>query len=263
MASYGDKKTGGNVARQFNTVSGAARVAAAAETPAPPSVPPPAVVKSLTPVEERTNRLIDILCRNMPCDMGEVARLLDGGVDVDAKESGATDISGGHQARPLLVLAAVFKHDADYLVLRTLLAKGADTDARCAAGKTPLMHAAHSGNIAVADILLQAGADLEAEQNPARRVRALAIAAFARKTDMMLHLLQKGADDAARFRSPANGELVTIDEWAAQNGIGGIENVMTSWRAARENAWLDAGLPVKAFVPARGFRKAGRGGQKQ
>jgi ankyrin repeat protein len=83
-----------------------------------------------------------------------VQLLIDAGADVE----GATS-SGAGGERPLH-LAATRTSGAS--TARLLVSRGAQLDARDKAGRTPLMTAFLADNVAVAEVLLAAGADLEA-----------------------------------------------------------------------------------------------------
>jgi len=64
----------------------------------------------------------------------------------------------------------------DFVILRHLLAKGADPNVADASGRTALMTAAGYGNHRAVDALLRAGADAEMEDDAGRTALAYAAA---------------------------------------------------------------------------------------
>ena len=91
-------------------------------------------------------------------------------------------------------------HDAvnagDVARVRQLIAEGADANAYDLSG-TPLHRAAATGQVFVASLLLDAGADLEAEGEPVS-VHPLHVAAFSNQAEMARFLVSRGADIEAR-----------------------------------------------------------------
>lgn len=124
-------------------------------------------------------------------DLGEVKRLLAAGVDENATD--------GKERWTALHMAAAYCHEP---VVSTLLAMGADPNAKCKDGGTPLHNASGpnalsftvSGNIVRA--LLKAGADVNAKDK--RGWTPLHQAAGARNHAVVQVLLAAGADNNAR-----------------------------------------------------------------
>ena len=77
-------------------------------------------------------------------------------------------------------------------VLRYLLDRGADLEAKDNKGKTALHWAARGGHAGVASLLLERGADLEAKQNYGKT--ALHIAVFGGHAEVASLLLERGAE---------------------------------------------------------------------
>src|SRR5262245_41742365 len=80
----------------------------------------------------------------------EVARLLDKGADVNARFSGNP---------PLFRAAYDGDTEGHQKVVKVLLARGAELDARNSCNCTALMGAANRGNLKMAQLLLSSGAD--------------------------------------------------------------------------------------------------------
>jgi ankyrin repeat protein len=95
-------------------------------------------------------------------DVVELARLLEAGADIDAKD--------GRGYSPLM-LAAYAGHAAAFDLL---LARGADRDSRDNAGNSVLMGVAFKGHLALVRRLLDAGADLSARNQHGLDARGFA-----------------------------------------------------------------------------------------
>jgi ankyrin repeat protein len=113
-----------------------------------------------------------------------VKLLLDAGADLER----ATSPNVGGQ-RPLHLAAT---HASGASIARLLIGRGAHTDARDAAGRTPLITAIMADNLEVADVLLSAGADLEAG-DAKLGASPLAWAACWKRFTAAKYLLSKGA----------------------------------------------------------------------
>jgi ankyrin repeat protein/beta-lactamase regulating signal transducer with metallopeptidase domain/6-phosphogluconolactonase (cycloisomerase 2 family) len=96
--------------------------------------------------------------------------------------------------------------------VKSLIAGGADVNARAGAGWTPLHTAVRSGNKEMAESLISAGADLNAV-NTNNGLTPLVVAAMSGRTDMVELLARRGADVNKR-----NSELDTPLHLAARDG---------------------------------------------
>lgn len=138
-----------------------------------------------------------------------IAFLVESGADIDAADAmGLTPLQyaskrGRLQARDLLrelgarpdtLLDAV--NAGDLIRVRELLRDGADPN-QLGLNGTALHLAAQLGHVAVAAALLDAGADIEAEGEPARS-HPLHVAAFNNRLDVARFLLDRGAQVDAR-----------------------------------------------------------------
>lgn len=112
--------------------------------------------------------------------------LLDAGADLDARNRAfvAAARVGNPQVFPVLIKAgisldqvrtrALFEAAGEHAVgpdqqfgetVKSLIALGTDVNARDSEGRTPLLLAAHNGHLAVAKVLVDGGADINAECN--------------------------------------------------------------------------------------------------
>lgn len=121
--------------------------------------------------------------------------LLAAGAPPDARAPGC-----GRTALHVAVGAARWRPDAAAATALALLRGGADVDARCAAGKTPLIEAVSTGCEELVDMLLAAGADVSATA-PGRDERgerlfdysALYLALYTNRQRIVEMLLSAGA----------------------------------------------------------------------
>lgn len=104
-------------------------------------------------------------------------------------------------------------------VARLLLENGADIMAKDERGKTPIFRAAECGQVAMAKLLLENGADIEAKDEHGRTPIFMA-AEWGRKAVVEL-LLENGANIEARDN---NGRTPIFT--AAQNGLGGVVKLL-------------------------------------
>jgi ankyrin repeat protein len=93
------------------------------------------------------------------------AALLDAGADVNMQSHESMKIAALHSA-----LATIKRPD----LVKLLLARGANPNARAAAGLTPLHSAAQGGDTELARLLLEKGADVNARDDRGRSPRDLA-----------------------------------------------------------------------------------------
>jgi ankyrin repeat protein len=123
-------------------------------------------------------------------------------------EKGADVEARANNRRTALIGAAGGGHEA---VVRLLLEKGADVEARANDGRTALIGAAEGGHEAVLRLLLEKGANVEARDNDGWT--ALIEAAGGGDEVVMQLLLEKGADVEAR-----DNDGWTALFWAARGG---------------------------------------------
>lgn len=76
--------------------------------------------------------------------------------------------------------------------VRSLLAKGADINARDRYGQTALMNAAHAGHVELVRLLIEQGADLNTTAK--YRLSALMLALIAHHAEVARLLIEAGAD---------------------------------------------------------------------
>lgn len=102
----------------------------------------------------------------------------------------AVATAAGQVAGDLLV--AVKAGDAKQVA--TLLAKGADPNARGEKGATPLLVASARNQIEVVELLVSKGAELNAQDTSTQKLTPLMVAAFRGHARVVELLLDKGAD---------------------------------------------------------------------
>jgi uncharacterized protein len=136
----------------------------------------------------------------------KVKGLLDSGADVHAREQ-MTSFSA-------LELAAMGEHTE---VIRALLQKGANVDARDRVGYTPLIRAAQAGHAEALKLLLEKGADPNAKQSAG--LTALMEAAGAGHANVVRLLVERGANPDVKGGD--DGYNATALMWAA--GCGQVE----------------------------------------
>ncbi|KAK0761671.1 hypothetical protein N5P37_005653 [Trichoderma harzianum] len=107
-----------------------------------------------------------------------------------------------------LIIASHYGHRA---VVKLLVEKGADIDAKDGGGRTPLLWATYNGHKAIVELLVEKGADIEAKDNYGRT--PLSWAAYNGHKAIVELLVEKGADIAAKDDSGR-----TPLSWAAENG---------------------------------------------
>ncbi len=143
-----------------------------------------------------------------------VEKLLAAGADTDvARASGLTPLMTAARTGHAAVVRTLLRYGADVdaataetrstalmwavagshpAVVRALLAAGADPHASTADGFTPLLYAAHNGDIAMAETLIAAGVDVN--ETGVDGTHALAYAIVVGNDAFALHLLERGAD---------------------------------------------------------------------
>jgi hypothetical protein len=120
--------------------------------------------------------------------------------------------------------------DGDALAVAALLAAGSHADTPLSpVGETPLMRAAARGYTEVVRVLLDAGADLNAQR--ADGFTPLILAVFFGHEEVVRLLVERGADPSARTRLG-----MTATRWAAARGFAGMAGLLRRADAARPRA---------------------------
>ncbi|MGE0129959.1 MAG: ankyrin repeat domain-containing protein [Blastocatellales bacterium] len=125
----------------------------------------------------------------------------------------ATALAPAKTADPALnneLLSAAKKGDA--AAVKSLLAKGADVNAKTRYNQTPLMFAAQHGHIEIVKTLLDAGADLNVTDTFYKSVTALSAAADKGHAEIVKLLLEKGAKskETALFIGAQSGHAAVV-----------------------------------------------------
>jgi ankyrin repeat protein len=119
-------------------------------------------------------------------DSATLISMIDAGLPVNLQD---------HKGNSLLMLAA---YHGNIETVVELLARKADPDRRNLRNQTPLGGVAFKGFVPVAEVLLDAGADLNADQGGG--ITPLMLASLFGRTEMMRFLEKRGANSAARTR---------------------------------------------------------------
>ena len=122
-------------------------------------------------------------------DIELVKRGLNSGALVDSKE--------GTKGSTPLMFAAQFGYED---IVRLLVDKGADVNAKNNSSLTPLMSAAYGGQIENVRFLVEKGADVNAKNNDSWT--PLVCAAWRGDEEIIRFLVEKGADVNAKYESP-------------------------------------------------------------
>jgi len=115
-------------------------------------------------------------------------------------ERGANVNGRSKQGRMPLMMAA--RREGNSQLLRFMLAKGADPDAKDGRGNTALMHAAQAGDVKMMRVLTERGADVNAAN--LFGATALGNAVCSNTVGAVTFLLGKGANVNAAIRSPGS-----------------------------------------------------------
>jgi ankyrin repeat protein len=134
---------------------------------------------------ERGRTLLEIVDENNPESFAIGRELVELGVDVNQRQV-------GRQGMTTALANAVSMGDAAWV--RFLIAHGANVDLGC-----PLAVAVHAGNFDLARILVQAGAQVDADEDAFGYGSVLALAAASAHLDMVEMLLDAGADAGRRL----------------------------------------------------------------
>ena len=111
-------------------------------------------------------------------------------------------------------------------IVRLLLSRDADPTIETTPGFTPLMVAARNGDTEMADVLIEAGVDINTPSQDGTHVLAYSIAAG--RSAFALFLLERGADPnswmggVSALHAAAGGVSTWLSEWTARHGrVGG------------------------------------------
>lgn len=110
--------------------------------------------------------------------------------------SRGSDINKRNKDGQLAIFLAIQNNHAD--VVRYLIENGADLTLQDQYAGTPLHNAAYMGNVEIAKLLIDAGADVNAVSNRDRGT-PICIAVMEDKVEMVKFLLEKGADPNVRI----------------------------------------------------------------
>lgn len=138
---------------------------------------------------------------------------------VRALLTASADVNASNKGTTALHVAA---HQGHGSVIRDLLAAGARVDARTDAGylrSTPLLDAAGAGQLDAAEILMNAGADVNARDELG--LTPLMLAAAGGYGDLVSLLLQHGAKAEVEFK-----DGTTALDFAEQEGHAGVAEVL-------------------------------------
>lgn len=136
----------------------------------------------------------------------------------------------------------------DFGALRKLLEAGANANARDENGQTPLHHAARIGDEEVCKLLIDAGADVEAEFK-FNGERPLAVAVFHANEEACKLLIDAGADYHAK-----NSRGASAADAGRREGLRLLHEELLSYIAGKaEREIYEASSPATASGAARGL----------
>ena len=140
-------------------------------------------------------------------NVSAVGLLLDHAADVNLRET--------ERGQTALMWAAAERHSE---VVRALIERGADVNARTQSGFTPLMFAAQNNDLESARLLVESGAEINAVTP--KYDNALTVASASRAEEVAIFLLEEGADPNAEDRYG-----ITPLHYAVAQGIAEITHI--------------------------------------
>ena len=198
------------------------------------------------------------------CENGSVAMvatLLAAHADANAAQaSGLTPLMTAARTGTVAVVEALLAHGADVhattaatrstavmwavaerhpAIVRVLVAHGADPQVSTSDGFTPLLYAAHNGDVAMAEILLAAGVDMDA--TGVGGTHPLPYAIITRQDAFALFLLERGADP--------NGSMGGIR--ALHAAAGSVAPWLGEWNRRRGDGRWRSEFGTRALPPRR------------
>ncbi|KAL9632651.1 MAG: hypothetical protein Q9164_005185 [Protoblastenia rupestris] len=155
--------------------------------------------------------------------------LLDKGVDLEAivTDQNIWNLEDTGRATPLLLAVIACRH----LTVQYLISRGANIRAENVVGDQPIHIACRKGYLRLVKIFLDAGVDIETRES-AHNETPLLKAASTGKTDVVMYLMEKGADTKAKTQHGRNAlvhsqlhqrgrheeTVLAIKEWMQQHG---------------------------------------------
>jgi len=137
-------------------------------------------------------------------------------------------------------------------IVRVLLSRDADPTIETTPGFTPLMVAARNGDTEMADVLIEAGVDINTPSQDGTHVLAYSIAAG--RSAFALFLLERGADPnswmggVSALHAAAGGVSTWLSEWTARHGRVGGGRLNAPDRLSLVEALLDRGADPNARI---------------
>src|SRR5690606_13323109 len=159
----------------------------------------------------------------------------------------AVDVANRFGARPLVEAVKA----ADVALVEMLLEAGANVESPNADGQTALMLATRTGSVPVAKLLVARGADVNAVETW-RRQTPLMWAADSAAAEVVSFLIAQGADIEARGDANDWGAQITSEPRAQYRPVGGFTPLLYASRSgctACVAALLDAGADIERPNP--------------